>query len=61
MEEHIYIFFINYINETNFLLTAVIINENKATRKVCDMKSFCYANKKTLSLNKSAYTNFQLP
>ena len=47
MEEHIYIFFINYINETNFLLTAVIINENKTTRKVCDMKSSCYANKKT--------------
>ena len=35
------------MNETNFLSAAVIINENEATRKVCDMKSFCYANKKT--------------
>ena len=37
-----------------------IINENKLTRKVCDMKSLCCANIKTQSLNKSAYTNFQL-
>ena len=35
------------MNETDFLLTAVIINENKVTRKVCDMKSLCYANIKT--------------
>ena len=39
MEEHIYIFFINYMNEADFLLTAVIINKNKVTRKVCDIKS----------------------
>ena len=35
------------MNETDFLWTAVIINENKGTRKVCDMKSLCCANIKS--------------
>ena len=57
VEEHIYIFFINYMSKTDFLLAAVIIN---VTRKVCDMKSLCRVNIKIQHLNKSAYINFYL-
>ena len=35
------------MNETDFLWTALIADENKVATKVCDMKTLCCANIKT--------------
>ena len=40
MEEHIYILFIDSINETDILLKAVIIHENKVKKKFVTWKVY---------------------